>query len=202
GGSSQSNVNNLTVSTTGANTQSDAGVVAVFGCHASNDRTFTGTGGFTATGTAGTTALQFNRTVWGEFKQISSTGVQTATATLTGGGFTFDCSNAIAVYDASIPTATPTQTPTATPTDTPTITATPTSTFTASNTPTITNPPTQTPTATIAFCASFGLNNACIPGGGVVGTDCQLEWLATPVPTRKANLIPKAKAICYEGDPS
>src|SRR5262249_34730695 len=47
-----------------------------------------------------------------------------------------------------------------------------------------------------------GLSNPCIPGGGIVGTDCQLEWAATPVPTRKANLIPKSKAICYEGDPS
>ncbi len=96
------------------------------------------------------------------------------------------------------PTATPTSTLTATPTNTRTPTVTPTLTSTA--TLTFTATPTQTPTP--GLCTGVGLGNPCIPGGGKQKTDCNMEWLLTPVPTRNAVQFPKRRLVCYEGDPA
>src|SRR5262249_26201775 len=51
--------------------------------------------------------------------------------------------------------------------------------------------------------------NPCIPGGGSKKSDCDMEWLATPVPLLKSltpvpdvkNGIQKNRLFCYDGDP-
>jgi len=100
-------------------------------------------------------------------------------------------------------TSTRTSTPTSTPTNTPTHTSTSTQTNTPTNTPTPT--PTDTPTATptsTGLCLGAAPANPCIPGGGPKATECNMEWVTTPVPALNKKGIPKNKLICYEGDPA
>ncbi|MBI3783217.1 MAG: hypothetical protein HY270_07435, partial [Deltaproteobacteria bacterium] len=103
-------------------------------------------------------------------------------------------------YTLAVPTATftPSLTPTPTLTNTPTLSATPTLTpTTQTNTPTATITSTPTP----GFCTLPLASNGCIPGGGSKKTDCTMELLSTPVPVPGKSGVPKAKLVCYEGDP-
>lgn len=61
-----------------------------------------------------------------------------------------------------------------------------------------------------AVCTDPVPNNDCSPGGGSTKTDCQMEWLFTPVPKKLVNGVPvpdefrgrpRNRIICYEGDP-
>jgi hypothetical protein len=119
-------------------------------------------------------------------------------------------------YTVSLPTPTPTRTPTFTNTSTPTNTATATNTPIATDTPTRTHtptststatftntlPPTSTPTPTQPPCVAPAPANPCIPGGGLKGTDCNMEWVTTPVPPLLRSGIPRRRLVCIEGDPS
>jgi len=121
-------------------------------------------------------------------------------------------------------TATPTRTPTLTlsPTATPTVSSTatftatwdpsgptwtPSATPTTTSTPNNTSTPTASPSATAAAtvgrdCTNGAPNNPCIPGGGRVLTDCNIEWLVAPVPPLNRSGIPKNTLVCTDGDPT
>jgi len=74
-------------------------------------------------------------------------------------------------------------------------------------TPTAT-PTAPTPTPTLGPCLAGLPDNPCIPGGGSTKTDCQLEWLAVPVPLLKNGTpvpdlkkgIQRNRLYCYDGD--
>ena len=50
-------------------------------------------------------------------------------------------------------------------------------------------------------CTAAAPGNACIPGGGSPGTDCALEWRVEPVPALDRRGVPRARVVCFEGDP-
>ncbi len=50
-------------------------------------------------------------------------------------------------------------------------------------------------------CTATAPANACIPGGGSPGTDCALEWRVEPVPAPDRRGVPRARVVCFEGDP-
>ena len=52
-----------------------------------------------------------------------------------------------------------------------------------------------------AACGAAAPGNPCIPGGGSATKDCQVEWLARPVPELTAEGVPQNDVVCYEGDP-
>ena len=151
---------------------------------------------FTGLTRTGTTGQSYNRSIDSEYR-VTTNGPETLQAT-----GTLDVDKDYAAQLVAFP-ALPTPTPTPTNTSTPTNTATrtPTSTFTPSNTPTVTPTATNTPTATVGLCTTLGLNNPCVPGGGLKTTDCFMEFAPNPVPARRTDLTPKQTLICYEGDP-
>jgi len=51
------------------------------------------------------------------------------------------------------------------------------------------------PTPTAGPCSQSPPNNPCVPGGGPAKTDCQLEWLANPVPLLE-NQTPVPDVVC------
>ena len=50
-------------------------------------------------------------------------------------------------------------------------------------------------------CDGVAPGNPCIPGSGSAVSDCVAEWLAEPVPAAARKGIPRARVVCYEGDP-
>jgi len=50
-------------------------------------------------------------------------------------------------------------------------------------------------------CTAAAPGNACIPGGGSPGTDCALEWRVDPAPAPDRRGVPRARIVCFEGDP-